>query len=810
MSQHDELILPEDRPGLVKRNRPFYALGIDLGTTQSTVSLAVWDGVNPVDIRTLPVRQRLPDGEHTDVFVPSVVAIHGGRAYVGEGGRRLRGRATELGLRQYRNLFYDTKNEIGLKKTYAAAPDGFRCAAEIGARVLKRLYRAAEKALGGPPDRVVVTVPASFQAAQRNDTLRAAELAGIRLGPGDLLDEPVAAFIAFVANDGDRLVSRLSSPRNLVVFDFGGGTCDVAVLRLHRSRGVGPVRVSWLAVSRYHRLGGGDIDNAIVHEVLIPQLLKENGMRPFDLTYDDKRFAIEPVLLGVAERLKQAVCERVGGPAPGAASGSSWGGTAKATADGAVVEGVFRWTLRNRDVRLTDPTLSVKAFNSVLKPFLDRDLLYARETEYRVTSSIFAPLGDALDRAGITPEAVDECLVVGGSSRIPQVMRALRTYFPRANFLSHDDAREAKLCVSKGAAYHAVSLAAFGRGLVVPVAHEDIAIRTTSGLVTLVPTGTALPHPGDGSWAETTQIAVPETVLTGVGKVRMEVVAGGNGRVLYTQVWRIPAPVNRGSPIEVSYRLDENQVLHLRARLLERPEAGELSFTIENPLTHVVNPQPKRLRIEELEESVRLGEVTADKLPEVMIELAQLYDELGQREKAVEYLQRTLRELGRPDAGLLNRMALLYDRMGDGERAEKYYREAAEHSSCGSAYFNLALKLHKQNRLSEAKDCIDRAIQRQPIGPYFTLAAMIAQSAGDRRGFESHLQQAFTRYPPVQMQDDWTLGWYVTAASLAGDSVRLNEGRAEQKRRKQQSKAAPPEEAPLPILAEALVRRREI
>lgn len=807
MSQNEALILPEGRPKLAERNRPFYALGIDLGTTQSTVSLAVWNGIDPVDIRTLPVRQRLLDGEHTDVFVPSVVAIYGGRAYVGEGGRRLRGQATELGLRQYRNLFYDTKNEIGLRKTYAGAPDGFRCAAEIGGQVLKRLYRAAERALGGPPDRVVVTVPASFQSAQRNDTLRAAELAGIRLGPGDLLDEPVAAFIAFLLSDGDRLVGRLNHPRNLVVFDFGGGTCDVAVLRLHRSRGVGPVRVSWLAVSRYHRLGGGDIDNAIVHEVLIPQLLRENGMKPFDLTYDDKRFAIEPVLLGVAEQLKRALCDQLAGGLPAPFSGGSGAGTAGTEAGKAVVDGVFRWTLCNREVRLTDPTLTVQAFNRVLKPFLDRDLLYARETEYRVTSSIFAPLGDALDRAGLKPDAVDECLVVGGSSRIPQVMQALREYLPRAKLLSHEDPREAKLCVSKGAAYHAVALAAFGRGLVVPVAHEDIAIRTSSGLVTLVPTGTALPHPGDGSWAQTAQIAAPETVPTGVSKVRLEVVAAGNGRVLYTQVWRIPAPVNRGSPIEVSYRLDENQVLHLRARLPERPGAGELSFSIENPLTHVVNPQPRRIRIEELEESVRLGEVTAEQLPKVMVELAELYDELGQREKAVEYLRRTLRELGRPDAGILNRMALLYDRMGDGERAEKFYREAAEHSSCGTAYFNLALKLHRQNRLSEAKDCIERAIQRQPVGPYFTLAAMIAQSAGDRRSFESNLQQSFKHFPPVHLQDDWTLGWYVTAASLAGDSLRLREGRAEQTRRKQQGEVTPTEEAPLPILTEALVRR---
>ena len=66
-----------------------------------------------------------------------------------------------------------------------------------------------------------------------------------------------------------------------------------------------------LEQNRNHRLGGGDIDAAIVHEVLIPQLARENALGPFDLTFEDKKKVLEPALLGLAEALKISLCTEV-------------------------------------------------------------------------------------------------------------------------------------------------------------------------------------------------------------------------------------------------------------------------------------------------------------------------------------------------------------------------------------------------------------------------------------------------------------------------------------------------------------------
>jgi hypothetical protein len=91
--------------------------------------------------------------------------------------------------------------------------------------VLGALRDAAQLDGAAMPARTVVTVPASFQLAQRRDTRSAAESAAIGIGGGDLLDEPVAAFLDWVFRHPDEALSRNGDPVNLLVFDFGGGTC---------------------------------------------------------------------------------------------------------------------------------------------------------------------------------------------------------------------------------------------------------------------------------------------------------------------------------------------------------------------------------------------------------------------------------------------------------------------------------------------------------------------------------------------------------------------------------------------------------
>jgi molecular chaperone DnaK (HSP70) len=165
-------------------------VGIDPGTTNSTVAEILWDPgqSGPVEVRCLEIDQDTTEGRYTHVLVPSVVALHQGKVHIGEGAKRLRARAAGLGIEETRNLFSECKNDIGIKRTYHRAPMGFQSAAEVGGHVLRFLKDSATSESPAPADRVVVTVPASSQAAQRRDTLKAPERARIPLGSGDLLE----------------------------------------------------------------------------------------------------------------------------------------------------------------------------------------------------------------------------------------------------------------------------------------------------------------------------------------------------------------------------------------------------------------------------------------------------------------------------------------------------------------------------------------------------------------------------------------------------------------------------------------------
>jgi molecular chaperone DnaK (HSP70) len=404
----------------LEHDRPIRVVGIDLGTTNSTVAELLWEpGMkNAPDLRCIPIDQTTTQGRYTHVLVPSIVALYDDRTWVGQGAKLLRSNPFAK-LEEHKTLFAECKNDMGLKRTYHRAPVGFKSAKAIASHVLDFLYQAA-RAEGEPPDRVVITVPASFQAAQRSDTVDAAERAHIPLPPGGLLDEPVAAFLDYLYSHAQLESNTLNlptngEPRNLLVFDFGGGTCDVALFQLGRQADA-ELTIEPLAVSRYHRLGGGDIDRAIIHEVLLPQLLSQNGLDPFALSYEEKRLRIQPALLTVAEALKEKTCKEISRQK----SLGLWD-PAKAAAVVQRVPGQHVISLGEQKLVLQSPQMTAPEFENILRPFLDTDLPYPREDEYRLTCSIFAPIMDALLRANKEPEEIHLCLLVGGSSLIPQV-----------------------------------------------------------------------------------------------------------------------------------------------------------------------------------------------------------------------------------------------------------------------------------------------------------------------------------------------------------------------------------------------------
>ena len=218
---------------IARRERPIRVFGVDLGTTNSSIAEIAWDpsrGGRPT-VGCLDI----PQGANGDTgpLVPSIVSREGDTAVVGWVAKRLAARMGENGCVAERDIFAETKNDMGLLRCYTEAPPGFRTPPQIASHILQFLHESALAGDPAPADAIAISVPASFQTAQRKDTLAAAELAGLEVVEGTLLDEPTAAFLDWVAAHGTReLDIAPGRPANVLIFDFGGGTCDVAILRV--------------------------------------------------------------------------------------------------------------------------------------------------------------------------------------------------------------------------------------------------------------------------------------------------------------------------------------------------------------------------------------------------------------------------------------------------------------------------------------------------------------------------------------------------------------------------------------------------
>ena len=334
------------------------AIGIDLGTTNSLVA-TVRHGFPVV----------LADAEGRPL-VPSVVRYVGDGTVVGYAAleqassdarntimsvKRLMGRGLEdlADDRRYPYRFVDTSGVIRIE-TRA----GVRTPVEVSADILRALRERAEASLGGPVDGAVVTVPAYFDDAQRQATKDAATLAGLPVLR--LLNEPTAAAIAYGLDN--------AAEGTYAVFDLGGGTFDVSILKLTR-------RVfEVLATNGVSELGGDDFD----HRVFC-WALEESKLPPLGAA-DARR------LMSKAREAKEMLTGHDAAP------------IVATLADGTRV----------------DATLSAATFTDITRNLVAKTL---------------APVRRALRDAKLAPGDIDGVVLVGGATRMPQIRRAVAEFF---------------------------------------------------------------------------------------------------------------------------------------------------------------------------------------------------------------------------------------------------------------------------------------------------------------------------------------------------------------------------------------------
>jgi molecular chaperone DnaK len=212
------------------------AVGIDLGTTFSAVA--------HIDSYGKP--QIIPNAE-SERITPSVILFEGGKAIIGT-------LAKNNSVAEPEQIVDFVKREMGKpKEQFQREIDGKTYSAEeLSALILKKLKSDAEKYLKEPVTDAVITVPAYFNDAERTATITAGQLAGLNVL--QIINEPTAAALAYG-------LDKLDQDQTVFVFDLGGGTFDVTIMRIEGQT------IRMLATNGDHRLGGKDWDDVIVNHI---------------------------------------------------------------------------------------------------------------------------------------------------------------------------------------------------------------------------------------------------------------------------------------------------------------------------------------------------------------------------------------------------------------------------------------------------------------------------------------------------------------------------------------------------------------
>jgi len=478
-------------------------VGIDLGTTNSLVAC--------IDPQTGAPKCIL--GPSGSTLCPSVVSLDpDGSIIVGEPARRrlltqpertiysvkrLMGRGVadiqdELKLFPFR-VDPTSKNVIRVR-----LGDKFFTPPEISSFILRELKNWAEACFGESVDRAVVTVPAYFNDAQRQATKDAGKLAGLEVLR--LVNEPTAAALAYGLHEKQR--------GHVAVYDFGGGTFDISILKLISTTEGDIYQV--LSTNGDTHLGGDDIDNllqAFVHEKILEQHRVDFS------PHSELAQELRKELIAIKHQLSESDAATLRFPLP----------------SGAIFVQEFERG----------------AFEALIRPIVDRTM---------------GPVRQALADAKLKPSEIEEVVLVGGATRTPLIRRTVQEYFDRR---PHTELNPDEV-VALGAAVQANVL---DRGvsnmLLLDVTPLSLGIETYGGAVAkVIPRNSTIPASAQEMYTTgvDNQTGIDIHVLQGERELAKDC------RSLARFTLKVP-PAPAGLPrIEVKFLIDANGILQVGAK----------------------------------------------------------------------------------------------------------------------------------------------------------------------------------------------------------------------------------------------------
>ncbi len=596
-------------------------VGIDLGTTNSVV--AVMEGGEPVVIATA-------EGTRT---LPSVVGFKSnGERLVGVTAKRQAVVNPENTVASVKRFMGHTVNEVsgelsripykvkagknGQAVVSIPAQDKDFTPEEISAMILQKLKTDAEAYLGETVDTAVITVPAYFNDSQRTATKNAGEIAGLKVER--IINEPTAAALAYGLDK--------KGEEKILVFDLGGGTFDVSILDV----GEGVFQVE--ATAGDSHLGGDDFDNKIV-DFLASEFKKDQGV---DLKQDK----------AAVQRLREAA-ERAKIELSGQQSTTINLPYITADATGP---------------KHLDYTLSRAKFEDMTRDLMER---------------IKGPFEQALSDAKVSAGELKEVVLVGGSSRMPQVQELVKKLTGKEpnRSVNPDEV------VAVGAAIQAGIISGeFGKDIVlVDVTPLSLGVETQGGIFDkLIERNTTIPTKRSRTYttAADNQPEVEIHILQGERPM-----ARDNKSLGRFHLAGIPPAPARVPQIEVTLDIDKNGILQVSAQ--EKGTGAKQSITISGS---------GNLSKEQIEQMVREAELNAeaDRKAQELIELKNKAESLALSS------EKSLRDLGEQvDASTRDSINAKIEAVRDAIKGDDTAAIQSAHDALESDFHTLSAKLYE-------------------------------------------------------------------------------------------------------------------
>lgn len=676
--------------------------GIDLGTSYTVVSCINTTHLSNTGNGSLPVKmvqidQLSPlvmDATECSEMVASILAVGDNNGlYVGNKLHKLKANPDFC---KDKNIFYHWKLDLGVsvKPLYpeAVRPD-IDDAAKVAGKILNycRIHTIGKEAEW---ENVIITVPASFQANQRTDVIEAAKYAKIAANRQMLVDEPNAAFLGYLNQLGAEEVKNMleGDPKNILVIDFGGGTCDLSALTCSINHNIN-IAITNTAISRYNDLGGQDLDMIIAEKYLLDAFLKQDSDLSF--TPEELENYVLPQLAVMGEKLKIDLCRKLAASfiSPTDIQIDKLSKYSSKLSD-QVIE------VDNEKYEIPKVQLSAEQLNEVTSAIFRNDE-YQFTIVDKVIQSIPGVVDDIFKKSNWSKEDLHYVLLVGGSIQNPLFIRKVMELLEPSQVIVP---QRPDTLVSAGAAIFSFFYYALNQTIIQPICSETIGVITlNSDFYPLIESGVQLPH----------KARIPTFTVQNDYQTLIEIPFCINSRDNIVGILRCPLSeiVTKTDTIEVEVGYSVDKVIDATVLVNGKPLG---SVTIAKPMEPAaLTPQERRLaeqgRALEAARAARDRNAEREILRGIIWEFYNVSNYTRSIAAATEYLNK----FNKNDAYVWNILYCSYIDLGQRKKAAEAINKAIEISpNTASFHYNNSLLIERTDGSQEALNYLNNLPNR--------------------------------------------------------------------------------------------------